>query len=175
MTMTLKDLVPRHWGKKRLPIRREDGNPFSLLQKEVDDLFNRFTRDWGLPSSWREPFALLEGASGDWSPSVDVSETDKEIKVTADLPGMDEKDVIVSVNGGTLTISGEKKSEREEKEKNHYRLERSYGSFYRSIPLPSEVDAAKAEAAFKKGVLTVRLPKTAEARSKTKKITVTAG
>jgi HSP20 family protein len=101
---------------------------------------------------------------GEWAgfdPSVDVVETDNAIKVTAELPGMDAKDVDVTVSHNTLTLKGEKKQEHEERGEGYYRSERSYGSFQRSIPLPSTVETDKAEAAFDKGVLTVTFPKTA--------------
>jgi HSP20 family protein len=104
---------------------------------------------------------------------VDVTETDKEVKVCAEIPGVEAKDVDVTVENGTLTIRGEKKFEREENEKGQYRMERSYGSFERAIALPTEVDESKAKAEFKKGVLRLTLPKRAGAQSRRKKIPVT--
>jgi HSP20 family protein len=103
-----------------------------------------------------------------------VSETDKEIKVSAELPGMDEKDIDVSLTRDSLTIKGEKKQETEDKGEDYYRMERSYGSFTRSIPLPIEVDTDKVQATFKKGVLEITLPKTARAIQETRKIPVKA-
>jgi HSP20 family protein len=173
--MTLKDLVPKNLGKKLLPVRRrEEDDPFTRLHREMNRMFDDFSRGFGLTSNfWRSPFDMLEGGTaGAWTPTVDVAETDKEIKVTAELPGMDEKDVNVELSDGMLTISGEKKSEREEKAKNVYRRERSYGSFHRSLSLPAEVEKDKVEATFKKGVLTVTLPKSASAISHIKKIDV---
>jgi HSP20 family protein len=99
--------------------------------------------------------------------------TDKEKKMCAEIPGVEAKDIDVSVEDGTLTIRGEKKYEREENEKGRYRMERSYGSFERSIPLPTEVDESKAKAEFKNGVLRLTLPKRAGAESRRKKIPVT--
>jgi HSP20 family protein len=104
---------------------------------------------------------------------VDVTETDKEVKVCAEIPGVDAKDIDVSVEDGTLTIKGEKKYEQEEKGKGQYRMERSYGSFERAIPLPTEVDESKAKAEFKKGVLRLTLPKRRGAQPRRKKIPVT--
>jgi HSP20 family protein len=101
-----------------------------------------------------------------------VSETDKEIKVSAELPGMDDKDIDVSLTRDALTIKGEKKEEKEDKGKDYYKMERSYGSFTRSIPLPVEVDTDKVQATFKKGVLEITLPKTAKAIQETKKIPI---
>ncbi len=105
-----------------------------------------------------------------WSPAVEVFEKEDKYVVKAELPGVKEEDMDVSVEGETLTIKGEKKSESEVKEDDYYRCERSYGSFYRSIALPATVDAKKIEASFEDGVLEVILPKAAEV--KPKKITV---
>jgi len=112
------------------------------------------------------------GARGALAPSIDVSENDKGIEVTAELPGVDEKDVEVTLADNLLTIKGEKKSEREEKEEGSYVSERSYGSFQRSFSLPYEVDAGKVEAKFDKGVLKISLPKSPELKKKTKKIAI---
>jgi HSP20 family protein len=113
------------------------------------------------------PFRFLEPKStGDLVPRLDVSETEREIKVTAELPGMDEKDVNVTLEGDVLTLKGEKKAEAEEKGKNFHRVERTYGSFQRVITLPAEVDATKVTAGFKKGVLTVTLAKSPAAQTR---------
>jgi HSP20 family protein len=177
--MSVKDLIPKNWRKKNLPVqRRTEEDPFTQLHQQMNRLFDDFSQDFGLPSLWRSPFDIFKGnggALGNWNPSVDVSETDKEIKVTAELPGMDEKDVNVELTDDALNISGEKKTEKEEKDKNYYRSERSYGSFHRTIPLPVEVDKDKVQAAFKKGILTVNLPKTVSAQANTKRIAVKAG
>lgn len=108
------------------------------------------------------------------SPAVDVSESDKAYEITAELPGLDEKNVEVSVANGGLTIKGEKKEEKEQNQKDYYVSERSYGSFERYFGLPEGVDADKIEASFKNGVLKVMLPKTAEAQKPAKKIEVKA-
>ena len=107
-------------------------------------------------------------------PKMDVSETEKEFKVRAELPGMDEKDIDVSVSNEVLTIKGEKKAEKEDKKPNYYRMERSYGSFQRSIPLPSEVEKDKIKANFKKGVLNIVLPKSEKAVKESKKIEISS-
>ena len=162
--MTLRELSP--FRRKGVPIKRET-NPFALLRKEVDSLFEEFFRGFDLDQFW-------SGRRSSFSPRIDVSETDKEIKVTAELPGMDEKDIEVTLDRDTLTISGEKKEEKEDSGKDYDCMERSYGSFTRSIPLPVEVDIDKAEASYKKGILTVRIPKTAKAIEEKKKIQVKA-
>jgi len=160
--MAIRNLVP--FGKKDVPVKREDEHPFSLLRREMDSLFDNFFRGFDL-----EPF---ESRMGAFSPKVDVTENDKEIKISAELPGMEEKDIDVSLQKDMLTIKGEKKEEKEDKGKDYYRMERSYGSFSRTIPLPVEVETDKVEAKFKKGVLSITLPKTAKAVSETKKIAV---
>ncbi len=108
-------------------------------------------------------------------PAVDVTETDKAYEIAAELPGMDEKNIEVKLADGTLTIKGEKQEEKEEKKKDYYLQERSFGSFQRTFQVPDGVDTDKIEATFKKGVLTVTLPKTAEAQKAEKKIAVKAG
>jgi HSP20 family protein len=110
--------------------------------------------------------------AGEFMPQVDVNEDEKQIKVTAELPGMDEKDIDVALSGNSLTIKGEKQEETEDKGRNYYRSERRYGSFHRVIPLSAEVDQDKAKADFKNGVLRITLPKTGEARKRRKKIDV---
>jgi HSP20 family protein len=151
--MSLTDLVPWKRGEKNVPVKRETADPFYSLHREIDRLFDEFT-GFGLTR-----FGEFEDRFGAFNPRVDVTETDKEIKVAAELPGLDEKDIEVLLSGNLLTISGEKKAEQEEKRENYYRMERSYGSFQRSVQLPAEVDEDKIEATFKKGVLTISLPK----------------
>ncbi len=158
--MAGKNLTPSI--KKSLPIKREERDIFSLFREEMNRLFDNFFRGFEI-----EPF-------GTFRPSVNVVEDEKEIRVSAELPGIDEKDIEVSLSKDSLTIKGEKKEEKEDKGKNYYRMERSYGSFSRTIPLPVEIDADKVKAQFKKGVLTVTLPKTAKAIKETKKIPVKA-
>ena len=142
-------IIPWRRSDQRWPAERE-GDPFSYLRQQVNRVFDDF---WGAPS-----LARGESWSG-FAPQVDVTETDKDVKVCAEIPGVEAKDIDVSVEDGTLRIRGEKKYEREENEKGQYRMERSYGSFERAIPLPVEVDEAKAKAEFKNGVLRLTLPK----------------
>ena len=116
----------------------------------------------------------LRGSGWAVAPAMDLVEKDKEYEITAELPGIDEKNVEIKLSNRTLTIKGEKHEEKEEKEKDYYLSERRYGSFQRSFQLPEGVDADKIEANFAKGVLTVKLPKTAEAQKAEKKIAVKA-
>jgi HSP20 family protein len=139
-----------------------------LLDRRVDSVLDRFLEDF--------PFAPVTDsgwATASFIPKINVAETDKELAVSAELPGMVEKDIEISVSDGTLTLKGEKKEEKEEKEKNYYRVERSTGYFHREIPLPCDVDADHADATFKNGVLTVKLPKTQKAKGR--KLEVKAG
>lgn len=124
------------------------------LRKEMERLFDRFFEAGGpkLPEL------------GEWEPTLDLSETKDAVIVKAELPGVDQKDIAVSLQEGMLTIKGEKEAEKEEKDKRYHRVERTYGAFFRSIRLPAAIDAGKVAAAFKDGVLTVTLPKLPEAK-----------
>jgi len=163
--MTWKDIVP--FKKRKVPIRRDNEHPFQRLHEEMDSLFDDFFREFSMG-----PFE--ERHAGAFSPHIDVAETDKEIKVSAELPGMDDKDIEVNLNKDSLMIRGEKKEEKEDRNKDYYHVERSYGSFTRTIPLPVEIEGDKAEAHFKKGVLTVTVPKSSKAVEQKKKIAITA-
>jgi HSP20 family protein len=121
-----------------------------------------------------EPFRAGTGVFGA-APAVDVTETERAYEITAELPGLDEKNIEVKLAEGVLTIKGEKQEEKEEKKKDYYLQERSFGSFQRAFQVPDGVDTDKIEAAFKNGVLTLTLPKSAEAQKAEKKIAVKAG
>ena len=127
------------------------------LRNEMDRLYDRFF-DW-------RPFHRF-AEEGEWSPSVDVSETSKEVVVTAEIPGLEAKDIDVSLDGSVLRLRGERKKESEEKDANFHRVERTYGSFSRSIRLPTEVDHEKIKATYKQGVLKIILTKTAKESGK---------
>ena len=157
--MSIKDLVPR-FGRGSHPVRREDADLFRDFQRDMNQLFDDFFVGYPLAERGRES----EPAPSAFLPRVDVSETDTEVKVSAELPGMDEKDIAVGLQDDVLTLRGEKRMEQEEKGKNWFRREQSFGSFRRSIELPAGVDATRATAQFKKGVLTFAAPKRAEER-----------
>ena len=164
--MTLKSLIPI--GSER-GVTRSASNPFSALQQEVDRLFDGFSRGFaGFPSL---P-SLPSFPSRELWPSMDVSETDKEIEITTELPGLEEKDIQLNVSDNVLTVRGEKKNEREETKKDYHLVERSYGSFTRSVQLPDGVNADSIKAVMSKGVLKVTVPKPAPAQ--TKKIDIKA-
>ena len=165
--MALRDLIP--WNNNRgreLSVRRGDEiNPFFALHREMNRLFDDVFR--GLDVT---PFGngrFFDHAIA-W-PSVEVSETDKEVKVTADLPGLEEKDIDVELANGVLAIRGEKKTESEDKDRLF--SERYYGRFERRIAL-GDVDEEKATATFDRGVLTVVMPKSADARSRVRRIPI---
>lgn len=155
--------------KKSAPARTGSVERWRSFRDDMDRLFDGFSKGFGVSAF--EPFFGRDAEFA--APVVDVAEDDKAYTVTAELPGIDEKDVDVSVSGDVLSIKGEKKKEREEKDKNYYLSERSYGSFERAFSLPEGVDQDKIAASFAKGVLTVTLPKNPEAQ-KSKKIEVKA-
>jgi HSP20 family protein len=149
------------------------------LRKDMDRMFEEMSSDFGLfPHRWRFPsfksFPKFESIGLPTEPKVDVNETDKAITIKAELPGIEEKDVDVTVGDGYISISGEKKTETEKKQKGGYLQERTYGSFHRSFRLPDSVDAEKIDADLKKGVLTVTLPKKTEAAASKRKVSVKA-
>jgi HSP20 family protein len=151
--------------------------PFEGLRNEIDRLFDDFGRGFWRPSHRSFfPAAPIFQRQLTWPtmPAVDVVETEKAYEITAELPGMDEKNIEVKVADGVLTIKGEKHEEKEQKEKDYYLQERSFGSFERSFEVPNTVETDKIEASFKKGVLTLTLPKKAEAQKPAKKIDVKA-
>lgn len=166
--MKIKDLIPWNREKEDSIFRYENENPFFALQKEMNRMFDNFSRSIFDDS----PFAKEMSLGKVIHPKIDVVETEKEIQVTAELPGMDEKDIEVNFSRDSLVIRGEKKVEKEDKKKGYYLMERSYGSFRRAIPVPAGVDPGKVDAKFKNGVLTISLPKTPEAQKEMKKIAV---
>lgn len=158
-----KSILPKLWGDK------DDDDVFSSLHREINRVFDDFGR---LPS-----FGLGGERPGLLSPRTDVTESDDEIQVTAELPGVTEEDIDVALTDDLLTIKAEKKSEKEEKDKDKERhvVERSYGMFQRSLRLPYAVDAENIKAEYKNGVLKVSLPKPPETQAKARKIEVRAG
>ncbi len=164
--MSIRDLVPSLWHSKG----NGNNTPFlsiETLREEMDQLFDSFNPRVGLPVNWNRDKQGLAGFA-----PADISETDKEIEVTMDLPGFDEKDIDITFSDGQLTVEGKQEDKREEDGKNYHRIERSCGSFRRSFYLPSEIEEDSMEAKFKKGVLIITLPKSPEARKPQKKIEI---
>lgn len=167
--MALRDLIP--W-RKHDKETGEAARPLASLRHEMDRLFDDFFHGFD-----REPFGEFGLPGRAFTPKVNVSEDDAQVKVTAELPGVTEKEIEVTLAQNTLTLKGEKKEEHEEKDedKSYHRVERRYGSFVRTVPLPTEIDEGKVDATFKDGVLTVTLPKTEAAQQQRKKVAVKAG
>ncbi len=144
----MRSLVPKKW--------REDAeHPLSSFQREMNRLMETFLGTSVFPE-----------ARGEWTPALDVAETENEIVVKAEVPGIDKKDIDVTIRGDRLTISGEKKDERKEKKDTYTVFERRHGCFSRTIALPADINVDAVEAEFKSGVLTIRLPKTEETKSR---------
>jgi len=154
-------------SQPRQELRRSFDGPFNALSRRMHRLFDEL-----LPGFELAPFASGSAALESFIPRMNVTEDEKEICITAELPGMDEKDIELTLSNDRLTIKGEKKEEVEEKDKDHYRMERSYGSFERWLPLPEHVDQDKIQAHFKNGLLKISLPKTPESQKTHKRIEV---
>ena len=162
--------------KSTAPAKSEDWAPFESLRREIDQLFDDFRPfDWRLPSRVLG-FEVPRIARSEWQVTyaMDLVEKDDVYEITAELPGLSEKNVDIKLSNHTLTIKGEKSEEKEDKKKDYYLSERRYGSFQRCFQLPESVDADRIDAQFAKGVLTVTLPKTADAKKAEKTIAVKA-
>jgi len=171
--------VPRK-NETQIPVSHDEAwQPFTSLRREINRLFDevmpmRWQSQLARPSLFDMDFGWPAAASFQLLPAMDIVEKNGFYELTAELPGMDEKDIEITLSNGSLSIRGEKTFDKEEQDEQHYMSERRYGSFQRSFRLPEMVDADKIEATFAKGVLTVRLPKSEEARKNEKKIEVKA-
>ena len=177
MAETVTRLPIKEESKSAASLEGQAWHPYESLRQEIDRVFDYFGRSFWQPFPQSlfaaEPLFRRELTWGT-TPAVDVVESEKAYEVTAELPGMDEKNIEVKVANSNLTIKGEKQEEKEEKKKDYYLRERHFGSFERSFEVPENVDPDKIEAVFKKGVLTVTLPKKAEAQKPAKKVDVKA-
>ena len=163
--MAMKDLIPWNNRGREVGMPRETGvHPLFTLHREMNRMFDDVFRGFDLA-----PFAPGRALEGLACPQIDIDETDNEVRITAELPGLDEKDVSLEIANGVLSISGEKKSESEDKDRRF--SERYYGRFERRIPL-EDVDEDKASAAFKNGVLTITLPKSISAKAHVRRIAI---
>lgn len=165
--MDMKSLKP--FGRSLGPARSGgEDDPFAMMRREMDRLFESFSRDWTVPAAMGGAFL---------SPKVDVAETDKGLEISAELPGIDQKDIALDLADGVLTIKAEHKEEKEQKdEKKHYHLvERSHGSYMRRFAIPFEPEADKVQASFEKGVLHVTVPRSKAAEKQVKKIKINGG
>lgn len=186
--MDIKKLAPWNWFKREeehsgasVPVQRSNavgqypqgggGDPLIQLHREIDGLFENAFRGFGV-APFRSDFFTPLTAEGLLKPQVDIGVTDKEYSVTVEVPGVSEKDVKVEISGNIMTIRGEKKQEKEEKDKNYYRIERSYGSFQRVLSLPEDANQDDIKATFNKGVLTVKMPRKALPKPDVKQIEI---
>ena len=168
--MPIRDLIP--WKKSETEELSERTPEYSDPILELQSRMNRM-----LDSFFEEPIANLAAHSprSNYLPSIDFSETEKEFTLSADLPGMEEKDIEISLSKNILTIRGNREEVKEEEGRQYHRIERSSGSFYREIQLPEGIDEEMVEAKFKNGVLTIHLPKSESAVIKHKKIPIKTG
>jgi HSP20 family protein len=156
--MWIMNLIP--WRNKPQASEGGELSPVAALRNEMDRLFDSF---------FREPFGALDWplwGAGKWSPAIDVAENDKELTIRAELPGIDPKELDVTLTGNQLILSGEKKESSEHEGKDFYRSETRYGSFRRTVPLPEGIDTEDVDAQYANGVLTLRLKKIAPAATK---------
>ncbi|MEA2782883.1 MAG: hypothetical protein QOK29_4427 [Rhodospirillaceae bacterium] len=177
--MRVSDLIPWHSNRasrsdtRDVPARRDDGggDPLGALQSEINRVFDSFWRGFDLP--------MLGGGAADLGsenlPRVDVRDTGQAIEVVAELPGMEPGDIDISFSDGALTIRGEKRSEREEQDRGYVVRERRFGLVERTVSLPDGIDFDAAQASFRNGVLTITIPKTAQAQSALRRIPVQRG
>jgi len=167
MSTTVKKVPPTPNDMETLPDPQAGQHPLLGLRQEVDSLFDNFFSSFSLGPFGRDhnlfdPFRRIGGAvtpKGGFMPSMDIKETDKEFRVSAELPGMEEADIELSLSDGQLVIKGEKKEETKSDEEGRHLMERHYGSIYRSLPLPDDVDEDSIEATYDKGVLAITLAK----------------
>jgi len=185
--MEIKKWMPWNWFEKEekdtgktVPVRREDAQDQGLafpiavqnFHREFDRIFDQAFRGFGLAQPWLDGVLWPRIADGMLKPTLDLSATDKEYAINIEIPGVDEKEVKLELANDTLTIRGEKKQEKEEKDKNYYRMERSYGSFQRVLSVPEDADQDSIKAKFKNGVLKVTMLRKALPHSDVKRIEV---
>jgi HSP20 family protein len=188
--MELKKIIPWNWFKKEeesdqaIPVTHREKqsdalgryyHPLPYFHRDFDLMLDRYFREFGLPQTagGKIPVSMFD-ANGLLKPKVDLSASAKEYVLTVEIPGVNDKDVSLDISGNLMTIKGEKKQEKEEKEKDYYRIERSYGSFQRVLSLPEDVDQDAIKAGFKHGVLTVTMPRKALPAKEGKQIKITA-
>lgn len=187
--MDLKKLAPWNWFKKEdeldhaVPVKHNERggyfperpyDPTLSIHRDIDRLFDHFWRGFGPLEMGRAGSFPSLGETGILKPKVDLSATEQEYLLTVEIPGVNEKDVAVDISGNTMTIKGEKKQEKEEKDKNYYRIERSYGSFQRVLSLPEDVNQEGIKAGFKNGVLSITMPRKALPKGEVKQIQITS-
>ncbi|MBF0100624.1 MAG: Hsp20/alpha crystallin family protein [Desulfobacterales bacterium] len=158
----MRNLIP--WRKQKNEVKSSIEDHINHFHREMNTLFDRFFEK----RSNDFPVNLVD--EGNWQPKVDISEGKKDIIIKAEIPGIEPKDLDISLNGRVLVIKGEKKNEKESKEKNYHRIERSYGYFNRTLELPTDVIESEVNASYKNGILNIELKKTKESETKTIKV-----
>jgi HSP20 family protein len=188
--MELKKLAPWNWFKNEdeidhtVPVKHGDKgriyagrhhDPMVQIHRDIDQIFDQFFRGWDFPRTGG--FGNFPSFTADslFKPKVDLSAAEKEYLLTVEIPGVNEKEVMVDISNNTMTIKGEKRQEKEDKDKNYYRIERSYGAFQRVLSLPEDVDQENIRASFKNGVLSITMPRKALPAGEVKKVEITAG
>lgn len=184
MALELKKLAPWNWFRHEeneagtVPVQHGRAlspyteNPLSQIHQQIDRVFNNVLRGFGMPSLFDSGDPPVLSASGWLKPSVDIAATDKQYTITAEVPGVDENDVTLELIDDSLIIRGEKKFEKEQKDKEFYRVERSYGSFRRVLSLPEDADRERIDARFRNGVLTITLGRKAQAQTAGRRIEI---
>lgn len=191
MAIELKKLAPWNWFKHEeseahqpgsgtvpahgsLPLSTYTDNPLMQMHQQMDRLFNNMLRGFAMPSLYDSiTGSPVLSASSHWlRPSVDIAVTDNQYTITVEVPGVEENDVALEVADDSLIIRGEKKLEQEQKDKEFYRVERSYGSFRRVLSLPQDADRERIEARFNNGVLTITLMRKAQAQTASRRIEI---
>jgi HSP20 family protein len=169
--MAIRDLITRNRGSRDVATRRDESgqDPFRWLQTDLNRVFEDF---W---QGFNQPLTAFGSSSNELIPRIDVRDSDRDVEIVAELPGVKEDDVEISIADGALTLSGEKTSERTKEDKNYVLRERSIGRFERIVPLPDGLDIDHAKAEFKNGVLNVAIPKTSRAQAGGKRIAVQRG
>lgn len=168
--MNLQKLSPWNWFKREEPASgelspaRRDDDPLARMHREMDRLFEGFFGSLDRPSDWRSDLVL--------KPSVDIAESKRAYRISVEVPGVDENDIDLTLDGDALIISGEKRQESEDDEDGFHRVERRYGSFRRVLTLPTDADADNISAKFRKGVLRIEIPRTAEDSGSRKRIEI---
>jgi HSP20 family protein len=168
--MDTRDLLPQNWFKRRREPVSKEGTLWSGLERDMEKVFEDFGKDFGNFESFL-PRLFRTDANTKILPRVDISETEKEYTVEADLPGVKKEDLDMSISkDGVLIIKGKRESKEEHKDRNYYRIERSFGSFERSLILPENCDLDNVDATFRDGTLTLKMPKKELAEGEIRKI-----
>lgn len=183
--MEITKLNPWNWFRKEdeqdkvLPVKQQGrgeahpaANPLVGIHTEVDRIFDQAFHNFGLSPSFFGANSLFAKGTDAFRPKVDIGGSEKEYTITAELPGINEKDISIELKGDALIISGEKKQEEKTEEKGYYRVERSYGSFQRMLNVPDDADTENIKAKYKNGVITIVLPRTKNIESETRKIAI---